>query len=213
MAVDLGIIGDDHAAFPGRDLLVGIKSKHSGIGDRPYFSSVIFGADGLAGVFNHSQAMASRYVEKRSHLGGSTERVNNEDGARFRRDRCFYFFWIEIERGRVDVDENGSRPFHANDVGCGDERERRNDDLVTRANAETADAKMQSAGAGVDGDRVIGSNIIGGGTLKCFQFGAEAELRRAQNIDNRFDLGLCDGWSRQRNANRRHGFARAGDAG
>ena len=86
------------------------------------------------------------------------------------------------------------------DIGGGDEGERGNDDLVACADAEAANAKVQPAGAGVDGDRVLRSHIVGGGALKGLQLGTEAELRRAQNIRHRLDLGLCDVWSGQRNA-------------
>ena len=86
------------------------------------------------------------------------------------------------------------------DIGGGDEGERRNDDLVACADAETANTKVQPAGAGVDGDGVLCSHIVGSGVLKGLELRTEAELRRAQNIRHRLDLGLCDVWSGQRNA-------------
>lgn len=103
--------------------------------------------------------------------------MNDEDGPRSGRDSGFNFARIKIECGGFDVDKNGNRPLHANYIG-GDECERRNDDLVACGDAEAADAKMKPAGAGVGGDRMTGSHIVGGGALKGFQFEADAELRR-----------------------------------
>ena len=144
--------------------------------------------------------MAFRDGEKRSHVGRTAECMNDEDGARSGRDRSFYFVWIEIQCRGIDIDKNGRGALHANRIGGGDKGERGNDDLVTCADAEAANTQMQPAGAGVDGDGVLCSNIVGSGVLKGLELRTEAELRCAQNIRHRLDLGLCDVWSGQRNA-------------
>ncbi len=49
---EFGILRHDYAAFCGRNLFVGIKSKYADIADRANFLAAIIRAEGLAGVFD-----------------------------------------------------------------------------------------------------------------------------------------------------------------
>ena len=49
---EFGILRYDHAAFRGRNLFVGIKSKYADIADRANFLAAIFRAEGFTGVFD-----------------------------------------------------------------------------------------------------------------------------------------------------------------
>ncbi len=50
-------------------------------------------------------------------------------------------------RGVMDVYKNRNRALIANRIRRGDECERRDDDLISLANAQSADAKMQTCGS------------------------------------------------------------------
>ncbi len=63
---------------------------------------------------------------------------------------------IAVERHRIDVDEHRRRAEPADAAGRREERIRRRDDFVARADAERHQRDEQRVGARRDGDRVLG---------------------------------------------------------
>jgi hypothetical protein len=69
--------------------------------------------------------------------------------------------WVHGQRHRFHIDEDGTRAGIA-DRSCGcDEGQRNGDHFIIRTDAGRAQRQMQRAGAGVDGDRVLGVAIAG----------------------------------------------------
>ena len=62
---------------------------------------------------------------------------------------------VEHERVGIDVDEDGRRALVEHHVGRRDERDRRRDDLVARADAGGAHQQVQAGRAARDGDGVL----------------------------------------------------------
>jgi len=82
----LVVIGDDHAPFAGRDLLVGIESEYCCVlriaccvlcTDTATF---VFRANRFAGVFDDGEIVCARDVEQRIHIGRLAKGVDGEDG-------------------------------------------------------------------------------------------------------------------------------------
>ena len=81
-----------------------------------------------------------------NRLTGRTARVRERDGGRGGRG-------VEVGRDRVDVGEHRARAQPGDGAGGGEEGERRGDDLVARAHAQSHERDHQRVGARRDADR------------------------------------------------------------
>ncbi len=88
--VSMGLgVGQDCPAFAGGDLLVGVKTKDREIAESADAALIKLGADGFAGVFDDDEIVACGESTKCMHVGWDSEGVDDEDGARARRDEGF----------------------------------------------------------------------------------------------------------------------------
>ena len=85
-----------------------------------------------------------------------------------------------VNESRLDVDEHRRRAGVADRRDRRDEGERDGDDLVARADAGREQRQVQRAGAGVDGDRVLGAAVGGELALEAGDLLAKDELRRCR---------------------------------
>ena len=56
-AIDLFIIGADHASIPGGDRFIDVEAKNPGVPNRTHAFALITGAERLGAVFEQQQAM------------------------------------------------------------------------------------------------------------------------------------------------------------
>src|ERR1700678_907603 len=131
---------DDHSAFAGGDLFVRIEGKHGRIAECAYATTIVLRADGFARIFDNSQVMSRRNIEKIIHRRRYSEGVNDDDGARACGDCLFHAHGIEVQGLMVDIYKDRRCTFVEDSVRRGDERERGNDYLIAGAYAEGADA-------------------------------------------------------------------------
>ena len=127
---------DNHAAFAGGDLLVGVEGEDPGVAEGADPAAANFRADGLASVFNDAQVVTVCNFKQGRNVGGTAESVHGDERARVRRDGGLDPGGGEVERFGVDIRENGESADVADSVGYGDEGEGRDDDLVARADAQ-----------------------------------------------------------------------------
>jgi len=132
-------------------LLIGIEAEDGemsetacavGIGRLAEFS-----ADGLAGVLNKEEVVASGEGLKSDDVGGNAEGVNDEDGAGAVGDRAFDGLWIEIESDGVDFREDGCGADLQHSIGDGDEGKGRDDDFVAFTDVEGEQGQVKACGA------------------------------------------------------------------
>src|ERR1019366_9043594 len=87
---EFGAAGDDHAAFAGGDLLVGVEGEDGDVAkpaDGTCAASGVDGsAEGFAGVFDERKVVALGDGYEDGHVGGNAEGVDGEDGAGTRCD-------------------------------------------------------------------------------------------------------------------------------
>jgi hypothetical protein len=110
---------------------------------------------------------------------------------------------IEVERARIDVDEDGRRILVQNAVGGGDERERRRDDLVAGADARGADAQMQPRGTARHSGGMLRSHRLRERLLEAVEHRAEREPPRPQDVEDELLLAFVDVGAGERNRPRR----------
>ncbi len=90
---------------------------------------------------------------------------------------------VEVARRAQDVGEDRCGPAVAHHVGRGDERERRDDDLVARTDPQQVHAQVQGRGARGRRDAVCRPDRVGEGPL---ELGDARTLRHPAGAD---DLG------------------------
>ena len=114
---------------------------------------MVSGADRLARILDDRNARGLRHGDYRIHVGALAVQVHGNHGAGSRRDRRSDGRGIDVARDRIDVDEPRRRAEAADASGRGEERIRRRDDFVARADAERHHRGQQRVGAGRHRDR------------------------------------------------------------
>src|SRR6185437_3026377 len=132
--------GDDHPAFAGRDLLIGVEGEDGSVPERANFAASVGCADGFTCVFDDEEMVAAGNIHDGCHFGRAAKGVYDEDGAGFWSDRLLDAGGSHIQRFGVDFYEDWLGALVANGVGGSDEGEGRNDDLIAFADAECPDA-------------------------------------------------------------------------
>ncbi len=168
------IVCDDHTAFAGGDLFIGIEAKNPNVSEGSNFAAVELRAEGFASVFDDMEIVTASDFQDVGECGRTSESVHDDDGAGSRGDGFFDAGGIEIERVRIDINENGDGTLVAENVGDGDEGERWNDDFIAVGDAEGANAEMERGRAGTYGNGMRSANVVCEGVLKLFHLGAEA---------------------------------------
>ena len=103
------------------------------------------------------------------------EEVHGHDRLRPRGDPPLDVGRVEVQRRRVDVGEDGRRAAAGDRLGGREERERRADHLVARADPERVEHEHERVGAVRDADRLLDAEVLGRLALEALDLGAEDE--------------------------------------
>ena len=157
------------------------------------------GADGFARVFDDYKVVARCEVAEGVHVGGDAEGVDYQDGAGSWGEDVFDGGGSEVEGNGVDVREDGRSANMQDGVGYCDEGEGRDDDFVAFPDAEGEQGHVQAGGSAADGDGVGDGVVCGECGFERVEFGAEAEVRSAQDCGDGVDFGFGDVGGGERN--------------
>src|SRR5438046_1367745 len=80
------IVGDDHPALAGGDLLVGIKRENAGAAERSDRPRARKSAEALAAIFDENQLVLSRDLLNFAHSAWMSKRFHGDKRLRARRD-------------------------------------------------------------------------------------------------------------------------------
>ncbi len=150
----LGVAHDQHPALAGRDVLGGVEAEGSGIAQRAHASAAVARRQGVRGVLDHRQPPAARDIEDRVHVTGEAGDVDGDHRSRARGARALDVLATEIARHGIDVGKDWSGAEVRHRLGGRRERVGRQDDVVTRLDAEHPEREVERGGAGRDGERV-----------------------------------------------------------
>ena len=146
--VQVVVVGEDHPALGGGELLVGVEAVHRRVAEGAELPAVVVTVDGLAGVLHDPQAVAPRDVHQRGDLCRIAKDVDDEDGLGARRDGRLHRRRIHVEREGIHLRAPGRGTRVEDDVGRRHERDRRGDHLVAGAEAQGMKAAVQAGGPG-----------------------------------------------------------------
>ena len=154
-----GVVGGDHAALAGGDQLAGVERPGREQRAGPDRAAVVGGSGGAGGVLDHGDAPRSQRRARASTSAGTppwwtTMTALVRGGAAPPRPSPA----VRLPVARSTSAKTGSAPHVADRVGGGDERERRDDDLVARPDARARQRQVQAGGARRHGDAVRGAD-------------------------------------------------------
>ena len=166
------IIGCDHhpAVTPRAEVLAwkeGIASRPPELARRTPLS--VDGAarsDRLGRVFDDLDPSPSGDRQQTLHDDHLTVQVNRHNGARAGGDRGLHRRGIDVERARVDVDEDGCATGVVDRPGRGEEGKRRRDDFVAGRQVERLERQEQCVGPARARNAVLGMSELGDGALE-----------------------------------------------
>ena len=101
------------------------------------------------------------------------------------RDRALDLGRVEVERDRVDVGEDRRRAAAGDRLGGREERERRADHLVARADLERVEREHERVGAVRDADRLLDAEVLGRLALEALDLGPEDEAAALEGAGER----------------------------
>ena len=110
-------IGNNHSAFARCHLLIRVKSENSATAETADTLIFIFRADCLTRILDNFQVITNGDFDNFAHRRRTTENVNDHYRLRFRRNRGFDFFRVNIERLFVNVNENRNHLFIQQNIG------------------------------------------------------------------------------------------------
>ena len=146
-----GVIGNEHSAFAGGDLLVGIKRESSDIPQRSNFAPVVLRAERFAGVLDQPQTKTPRDFQEFLHGRRNTESVHDDHGAGSRGNGRLHGGRCQVQGALMDIHKNGNGSDEANGIGHSDKCEGGNDHFIAGLHAGDQQSQMQGRGAGTDG--------------------------------------------------------------
>ena len=100
-------------------------------------------ADGARRVFDKRHVAARGDRRQRRQIARHPELMHREDGFRLRRERRFDERGVDVERRRIDVNEDRRRSAVADGVRRGNERMADGDDLIAEADTERGERDVK----------------------------------------------------------------------
>lgn len=172
---EVGVVGDDHAAFAGGDLFVGVEAEDSAEAEGADLAFSGCAAEAFAAVFDEGEVVFFGECFLGVHAGGVAEGFDGDDGFGAGGDGAAEAGDVEVVGFGVDVDEDGFGADEEDAVGGGDEGEGGGDDFVAFFDAGGEHGDVEAGGAGGDGDTESAVCDAGTGGFELFDFGADGE--------------------------------------
>ncbi len=186
------VVGDDHAALAGGDLLVGVEGEHAAVAEVAGGPAAEVPAQGLAAILDHGQLVRAGNPLVAVEVGRVPEHLHGQNGLRPRRDGRLQGLRIGVVGFGVDVHKDRPGPLEEQAVGRSDKGEWRGDDLVPLADAQGPDAQVQAAGAAVDADAEPPPRAAGAGGLEGLGARADAQAVALEHRDDGLDFIVGD---------------------
>ncbi len=178
------------AAFAGRHDLVLAEGEARGVAERADGLAAIHSPVRLRAVLDHDDPALAGQAKDRVHLGGPASEVDDDDRGGASGQGRLEGPGGEVRALGVDVGE-GRRGADGHDAARGrDEAARRHDDLVSGADAESAQRQLECQGAVGDGECMSAAELLRVFALQraAFLAGPVVDPARAQDVGDRLDL-------------------------
>lgn len=155
------VVGDDHAAFAGGDVLVGVEAEGADIAEAAAGAAFVGLSMHLSGVFEHFQAVLTGQFQHRVDIYRQAEDVDHHDGLGAGGDAGLDLAYVHVPGDRVAVHQHRLCPASDDLADAGDDGEAGHDDFVAGADAQGVNSGIQGGGAVADGDGVTAAHALG----------------------------------------------------
>jgi hypothetical protein len=205
------VIGDDHPAFAGGDLFVGIKGEHPAVAKDARWPAAVFRAQRLARVFDQLEAVRIRDLAQRIPIRGLPEDIHPQHCLQLRPIRRAFARQpapggcaaraqllrglqgqpgVHVAGQRVHIHKDRNRIFKEDHIGRSHEGERGGEHQVAGADPRRAHAQVQPGGAGVDPNGMLEPGQLAKGRLKGFDLAAHTQVGRIEHRLHGLALGI-----------------------
>ena len=130
------IVGENHTAFAGGDLLIGIKGEDGHFAEGAGLFAFQLGAEGFTAILEDGEVVSFGDFADFVEVGGAAEGLDRHNGFGILGYFIFDFCGVDVEGFRVDIDKDGFCACHHNGIRGGDEGEGRDNDFVAGADSE-----------------------------------------------------------------------------
>ena len=192
--VDLGVVGEEDAAFAGVEVFAGLKAEAADVADRAETAVPPTCAVGVGGVFDHSKVVFLGDREDGVHVASQAAEVDDEDGAGLVGDSRLEPGGVDVVGVLVDVDEDGGEAGAEDAGGGGHVGVGRNEDFGAARQVEAHEGELEGDAAAVDAEAVGGALVGGEGLFKLVDLaGAKTAPGAAANdFSDGLDVGFLN---------------------
>src|SRR5688572_13744892 len=155
---ELVIVGDDHPAFTGRDVLVRVKAESGDVAERSARPVSISLSDHFGGVFDDAKVVFRGECQDRIHINWKSIDVDCHDRFRAFGDAGLDGRYVHVPGARVAVYQDRNRAEPGYRRSARDDREGRHDDLVAGPEAQSGARGVERGGSVTDGDSVLAAH-------------------------------------------------------
>ena len=157
---DFVVVGEQEAAVAdGVEVLERMRRNRAAVAEGAAVPAVAVGAHRLRRILDDLEVVAGGDVADRFHIGDAADPLHRHDRLGARGDLLLHFRRVDglvgqhvgVDRRRTEVDDR---------TGGGDERHRRRDHLVARADTHRPHADDQRIGARVQRDAVLRAGVL-----------------------------------------------------
>ncbi len=191
----LEIIRDANAAFERRDVVRIIEAEGRDTSEGADRLAAIARAQRLAAILDERQPAPRTDRHDRVHVARIAIDGNDHHAARLGADRALDFVRIDVERRRIDVDDDGHQAALDERPHGGRPRERRHDHLVAWPQAarslgigDRGDRQKIGGRARIHHDGIRPAVFLPELVLEIAHLGAHRHLRRQQAFERGVDL-------------------------
>jgi len=136
------VVGHEHPALAGRDLLVGVEAECRRVTESAHPGPAILGAEGLARVVDDRQVVPRGEIEDTAPVGGMPEDIDDKHGTGPGSPLPLEIVRRDVVGIGFDIHEHRRGPFVQNRVDGRGESERGNEYLVTRTDSQSLNGEV-----------------------------------------------------------------------
>ena len=185
---DIGAVGRDQAALPGRDVFRRVQGEARRVADRADLSAAVTALGRMRRVLHDRNAEGNDGVE----VARLAREIDRQDRLRSSGDRIGHARGIDVEVCVADVHEHGCRARVDDHVRRCRPCDRRRDHLVAFADPERYEGEVERRGPGGERQHVLRLQVLGQPPLEFRGPRSGRQPARPQRLGNGIDLVVAD---------------------
>lgn len=187
----------EHPALCRGEILGRVEAERGEIAERSDLLPPVGSRYCVGGVLDQVEAALTRQVEQRAHVNRMARIVDWQNRACARRDGLRALLRVDVERVRLDIDQDRRRANMLDDVDRGAEGHRRGDDFVAGADVQRRQREVQPRRTRVQRERALRAEVGGEFLLELPRLRPGRDPVRAQRVHHRCDFFFRDRWRRE----------------